>query len=81
MVGEVVRRLDPPIKELLNAALRLRCRTYHFNRSANGVVIQDISTLDPDSQDDNISGWGGLSGFSGAIADEVGTALAEGGIV
>ena len=40
--------------------------------------MRDISVLDPGSDDDAISGWGGLSGFSGRIADIVGKAIGGG---
>jgi len=35
------------------------------------VTSTDISSLDPGADDDAISGWGGLSGFSSAQADAV----------
>lgn len=75
-----IRRLDAPMQDLLSSALQRTCRTYYFNRTGDGVTIRDISSLDPGSDDEAVSGWGGLSGFSGDIADRVGEALAAGGV-
>lgn len=75
-----IHRMDPQIKRMLNSARRHEYRTYHFDREPSGVSIQDISTLDPSSHDDNVSGWGGLSGFSGDIADTVAKAFSDAGI-
>ncbi len=50
-------------------------RTYYFHRTEGGVVTEDISTLDPGDENEHISGWGGLSGFSGRIARIIGEAL------
>jgi hypothetical protein len=43
-------------------------KVYFFER---GGVVKDISRLDPGSEDSAESGWGGLSGFSGHVADVV----------
>lgn len=75
-----IQRLSPPIKALLQTALSKRYRTYFFSRGVEGVTIRDISSLDPAAENEAISGWGGLSGYSGDIADKVGEALALGGI-
>ncbi|MDO4859073.1 MAG: AAA family ATPase [Thermoguttaceae bacterium] len=61
-----------PIKEIFNSVIQKRCKTYSFNHSAEGVQIQDISSLDPVSEDYNISGWGGITGCSSSITDSVG---------
>ena len=38
----------------------------------NGLVrSKDISTLDPGDEDDDISGWGGLAGFSSRFGETV----------
>jgi hypothetical protein len=62
------------VRELLADVLKKTYRTYFFNRTDSGVITQDISSLDPGSEDENIAGWGGLSGFSGRIARIVGEA-------
>lgn len=69
-----------PISAILKSALQKTYRTYYFDRAAHGVVVRDISSLDPGSEDDNINGWGGLSGFSGRIAEIVGDARTQGGV-
>lgn len=68
------RPMSAPIKELYDAGLGADIRTYFFHRGAQGVVTKDISSLDPGSDDADVSGWGGLSGFSGDIAEAIGKA-------
>lgn len=64
-----------PVRALLETALQKDYRTYYFDRTADGVIAKDISSLDPGDDDLRISGWGGLSGFSGRLAEAVGAAL------
>ncbi len=45
-------------------------KTYYFNRKPEGVFTQDISSLDPGTEDPNISDWGGLTSF-GTRASEI----------
>ena len=61
----------------LSDALNKSYRTYYFDRGADGVVTRDISSLDPGDPDPGVAGWGGLSGFSGDIADAVGEAVSQ----
>jgi AAA domain, putative AbiEii toxin, Type IV TA system len=75
-----IRRLDPPIRDLLESAVGKSCHTYLYERRGKKVHIRDISSLDPGSDDKAISGWGGLSGFSGDVAELVGDAIASGGM-
>lgn len=72
-----VQRVSPPLKRVFDAALHKSkdYRTYFFERRDGGVVTRDISSLDPGADDPHVSGWGGLSGFSGLIAELVGEAL------
>jgi hypothetical protein len=70
-----IKALSAPLKRVLVAALETDYRTYFFDRAKGGVISQDISSLDPGSSDPKIAGWGGLAGFSGAIADAVGEAV------
>jgi len=49
-------------------ALKKTYRTYYFPR---GGAVQDISTLDPGSEHPEISGWGGLTGFSDQVGEVV----------
>ncbi len=69
-----------PMEKVLHYALGIECKTYFFERRprAMDVLIKDISSLDPGAEDEGVSGWGGLSGFSGRVADLVGEALGEG---
>ncbi|HKQ70789.1 MAG TPA: hypothetical protein VJT73_15690, partial [Polyangiaceae bacterium] len=70
-----LHQLSPQIKDVLVAALNAEYRVYFFDRTASGVQARDISTLDPGDDDEAVAGWGGLSGFSGRIAQIVGEAL------
>jgi len=70
--------LGQPIKEVFTSALRKDYRVYFFDRTDDEVEVRDISSLDPGDDDERVSGWGGLSGFSGRIADIVGDALYAG---
>jgi len=74
-----IKLLSPPLKEMLGCALKKSYRTFYFKQvGRKGVRILDISTLDPGATDDaDISGWGGLSGFSGHTAQVVGEALSN----
>ncbi len=64
-----------PINRVLARALQKEYRTYFFARKPRGVVTQDISTLDPGDSDQEVAGWGGLTGFSGRVAQIVGEAV------
>lgn len=63
-----------PTKELAEAVLQKEFRVYFFQRSG---LVQDISRLDPGSEDGAESGWGGLSGFSGHAGDIVARVVAR----
>lgn len=50
--------------------------SYYFDKQKSGkVIVKDISTLDPASDDPIISGWGGLTQFSGVAGDIVAEAI------
>lgn len=72
-----LERPSEHVVAFLKGALNKSYRTYFFNRTESGIVTQDISSLDPGSEDENIAGWGGLSGFSGRIAQIVGEAVSK----
>ena len=56
-----------------------KLNSYYFDKQANGtVVVRDISTLDPGSEDPLVSGWGGLTEFSGEAGDIVAEAVNSG---
>jgi hypothetical protein len=66
---------DNQINATFQSALKKALKVYYFDRNAHGVVVRDISKLEPDSNDEATAGWGGLSGFSGRIAEIVGDVL------
>ncbi len=54
-------------------------KSYYFDKQNNGeVVVRDISSLDPGSEDPIISGWGGLTEFSGEAGNIVAEAVLSG---
>lgn len=64
----------------LKTSLTKKYRCFFFDRNEEGVEVRDISSLDPSDEDENVSGWGGLSGYSGDIANIVGEALTQAGV-
>ncbi len=54
--------------KIAEPALKKTYRTYYFPR---GEVVQDISSLDPGDERPEISGWGGLTGFSDQVGEVV----------
>jgi hypothetical protein len=62
-----VRKSDP-MKAVAAEALQKETRVYYFDRDGG---VQDISNLDPGSEDVREADWGGLSEFSGRVADVV----------
>ena len=49
--------------------LEKEIKVYYFNQ--DDYTTEDISELDPASENGNEAGWGGLTGFSGQIAEVV----------
>jgi predicted ATP-binding protein involved in virulence len=73
---------SPALKRVAASALdeKKRLATYLMRIEEDGrVVSKDISSLDPGSEDDDESGWGGLSGFGSRFADTVRQAVLAGG--
>ncbi|MEZ4301720.1 MAG: AAA family ATPase [Polyangiaceae bacterium] len=70
---------SPQIRQMFQSALMKSYRTYFFERQDGAVVTRDISSLDPGADDEAVSGWGGLSGLSGKIAQAVGEAISAEG--
>lgn len=56
------------LRQIGESALGKRCGVHYFRRDG---IVQDITSLDPGSEDKNVSGWGGLSEFSGRVGDVV----------
>ncbi|MGH9838900.1 MAG: AAA family ATPase [Blastocatellia bacterium] len=68
-------RKTDPMRKIAEAALNASLRVYYFNREGN---TRDISQLDPGSSDEIESGWGGITEFSGRVADVVSKAVSKG---
>ncbi|HDR27675.1 AAA family ATPase [Rhodovulum sp.] len=59
---------NPTTKQIADSALAKDYSVYFFER---GEPAQDISSLDPGSEDEAVSNWGDLNGFAGRSADVV----------
>ena len=74
----VANRDRGPLKKVADSALNKSVRAYLLSFDDHGKVhSKDISTLDPGAEDDDVSGWGGLTGFSSRFGDAVRTAVNE----
>jgi len=70
----------PAMRKVAEAALKKVVLTHLLAfRGDDKVRSKDISSLDPGSEDDEVSGWGGLAGFSSRFGDVVRTAANEAG--
>ena len=71
-IRDVLRLLDlaseGKTRRLADAALESEFRTYYFKRDG---TVEDISDLDPGSEDAAEGGWGGLTEFSGHVGEIV----------
>ncbi len=65
----------PKTRAMAAKVLTKKAKVYFFERGQT----KDISKLDPGSDDAAESGWGGLSGFSGRVADIVARVVNETG--
>jgi len=63
---------NPTTKQIAEASLGKDCCVYFFER---GKAAQEISSLDPGSEDEAIANWGDLNGFAGRSADVVAKAV------
>lgn len=63
---------NPTTKQIAESSLSKDYRVYFFER---GKAAQDISSLDPGSEDEAIANWGDLNGFAGRSADVVAKAV------
>ena len=65
------------VKELCEDVIHNKnFKSYYFDKRESGKVkVKDISTLDPGAEDHNISGWGGLTEFSGKASEIVSKAV------
>jgi hypothetical protein len=62
-------RATGPMKRIADTVLKKKARVYYFE-SPSGRT-REISDLDPGAEDAAVSGWGGLTEFSGRVADIV----------
>lgn len=65
------------LKPVADKALELDIRVHHLAFDKGSIRSKDISTLDPGNDDDDISGWGGLLGFSSRFGEVVRQAVNE----
>jgi hypothetical protein len=73
--GVKASRAMQPVAE---TALNKDYRAYQLAFDKGGKVFStDISTLDPDSEDEQIAGWGGLTEFSSRFGESVRRAVNE----
>jgi hypothetical protein len=68
--------LTDPMRRVAEAVLKKTMYVYHFDRRGH---THDISRLDPGSSDEIESGWGGVTEFSGRVADIVSHVVAHEG--
>lgn len=59
----------PDLTKMAAEVLKKSTRVYYFDPSSG--VARDISSLDPGSDDAGEAGWGGLTEFTGRVADVV----------
>lgn len=62
------------VRELAQAAARKQFRVLYLRHTENRVISKDISSLDPDSDDPDVAGWGGLTDFAERAHELVGEA-------
>ncbi|MBL8188834.1 MAG: ATP-binding protein [Acidobacteria bacterium] len=65
-----------PMHAVAEKALGQSMKVYYFDRQGS---VQDISQLDPASSNDIEAGWGGITEFSGRVAEVVSKAVTAGG--
>lgn len=67
-----------PLKDVATAALAKTYKTHLLGFGDDGkVTSKDISSLDPGDEDDDVSGWGGLTGFASSFGEAVRRAVNE----
>jgi hypothetical protein len=67
------------MRKVAERALQKDLRSYllSFGVDDSKVYSKDISSLDPGAEDDDVAGWGGLTGFSSQFGDAVRVAVNE----
>jgi putative AbiEii toxin of type IV toxin-antitoxin system len=59
------------LRPVADAALQKSFATYALQYEGDRTTAVDISSLDPSADDDAVSGWGGLAGFSSQFGESV----------
>ena len=68
----------PQVRQLLDDILSTKTiSTYYFSRANNQVVAKDMSSLDANSEDPDISEWGGISSFASKANGIVSTYISD----
>ena len=64
----------------MKAALRCTYRTFYMRFEPNTYIVrsEDISSLDPWSEQRDVATWGGLTGFTSRLNDVVARAVNAG---
>jgi hypothetical protein len=65
----------PSMSKVAESALQAQTKVFYFDPESK--TARDISSLDPGSKVAAEAGWGGLTEFSGHVADEVARVVAE----
>jgi len=68
-------KASQPMLRVAREALKRTTKVWYFDPDSRDA--RDISDLDPGSTDLEESGWGGLTEFSGLVAEEVARVVAE----
>lgn len=64
------------MKDVASSVLQKSLAVHLMEYKADGkVVSKDISSLDPSSEDDDVSGWGGITEFTSRFGDAVRSAV------
>ena len=67
---------DSGLQKMISTIFEKTLKTYYFRYDEEMKVhTMDISSLDPGDKRDEVSGWGGLSGYSGRAAEVVSEAV------
>lgn len=67
----VPTRYRKSLYDVASTALTKSFATYLLQYQGGKTTAIDISSLDPGDDDDAVSGWGGLVGFSSRFAESV----------
>lgn len=67
------------LRNVASAALEKSYKTHLLQFDGKVIRSKDISDLDPGADDEDVAGWGGLTGFSSRFAETVRKSVAEAG--